>query len=236
MAGIIRKRRRKTAPSPFKLPKGAKEIHHFAWRTLLGDTTTDIRRLDSVNRFSSIPVTYLESTAAHSYWVSLFALMIWQKMEEHGWKGGLPDLGEVLRYAISHDAGEGVTGDVIRPMKYATPEMKRAVDSAERMLSEKLFPANVKKAVIFSPSEATKAIVKAADWMSLWHFMRREAARHNFEIIPYYYRMVRDLAAARDSAIPELVNLYDVICSEADVIGHQCFREMAMDSRWNREM
>ncbi len=231
----VRKKPEAAEPT-FRRPRKAYDVHESSWDSLLSACTTDVRRLDNVVRFSSIPVTFSESTAAHTFWVSLYALMIWQQMEACGWGKGLPDLGEVLRYAISHDAGEGVTGDVVRTMKYSTPEMKAEVDRSEKLLSEKLFPGQVQRAILFEPSAATKAIVKAADWLSLWQFIRREAARHNFEMIPYYNRMLRDLCAARDHADPELVGLYHAIMDEAAMVRDQCYGDNADNPRWNREI
>lgn len=224
-------------PEPaFRRPRGAEDVHYLSWKGLLEAGTTDIRRLDNVIRFSSIPVTFSESTAAHTFWVSLYALMIWQQMESAGWGKGLPDLGEVLRYAISHDAGEAVTGDVVRTMKYSSPEMKNEVDASEFLLVSKLMPEKVKRAIIFEPSAATKAIVKAADWMSLWQFIRREAARHNLEMIPYYNRMLKDMTDARDKALPELRDLYGVMVDEAFLVRTHCFGNLAGHPRWNRDV
>lgn len=222
--------------SPFRRPRGAKDVHATSWSDVLKAGTEDVRRLDSVTRFSSIPVTFSETTTTHSYWVTLYSLMIWQVLEAHGWKGGLPDLGEVLRYAVSHDAPESVTGDVVRTLKYSSRAMKKAVDEAEVVLVERLMAGRVRAAISFVPSPAAKAIVKAADWFALWQFMRREAARMNLEIIPFYNRMVRDLQEAEISSPPELQGLYAAIIQEVYAVRMQCFGRLAEDPRWNREV
>ncbi len=209
-------------------------VPSYSWESLVSDGTHDVRRLDSVIRFSSIPVTFSESTAAHSFWVSLYSLMIWQTLECTGWKRLLPSLEEVLRHAVTHDIGESVTGDVVRTLKYSSKEMKEAVDNSEKLLVATLLPHGVRRTVPASVSPSAKAIVKAADFLSLWQFMRREAARHNLEIIPYYERMLCDLRAAATASMPMLEGLYRKMVVEAQDVATDCFGRLADSPRWRR--
>ncbi len=205
------------------------------WGSLLDDGTHDVRRLDSVVRFSGIPVTFAETTAAHSYWVSFFSLLIHGFLRETGDLLDDLELAGVLQHAITHDLGECVTGDVVRTLKYATPEMKREVDRAEAKLMADLLPTRVLRTSKMATTTAS-VIVKAADFMSLWQFMRREAARGNMEIIPYYSRMVADLEAASKSVPPWIRGLYEVMASEARAVGADCFGKKASSSRWWRKI
>lgn len=205
------------------------------WAALLSASTHDVRRLDSVIRFSSIPVTFSESTATHSFWVALYALMIWQSLAERA-PQEVPPLEEVLRHAVTHDLGESVGGDVVRTLKYSTPEMKREVDRAEDILVKKLLPTEVKRTAEFVPSRDTLSIVKAADFLSLWQFMRREAARHNLEIMPYYVRMIKDLVAKEDEGDHLVGGLYKSMRMEADQVGVDCFGKLYFSKRWHREI
>lgn len=213
---------------------GPEPVDPSSWDAFLRSSSHDVRRLDSVVRFSSIPVTFSESTATHSYWVSLFSLMLWQMLESSGWGRRLPSMEEVLRYAIVHDVGESVTGDVVRTLKYSSKEMKELVDSSEKDLVDKLLHHYVRRAIPKSVSPVTKEIVKAADFLSLWQFMRREAARHNLEIIPYYARMTRDIGSMASSSGPMLSGFYRAILLEADQVSEDCFGALASDSRWTR--
>lgn len=190
------------------------------WASLLSDSTHDVRRLSNVIRFSSIPVTYSESTAEHSFWVALYALMIYRELPSSGTSH---EEASVLRHALTHDLSECVGGDVVRTLKYATKRMKRAVDHAEGILVRKLLPDRVASLAI-EPSPVVQAVVKAADFMSLFHFMRREAARHNYEIIPFYWRMVRDIESATSSAVPALRPLYEEMARESRSLAEDCFR------------
>ncbi len=209
-------------------------------------STGDVRRLSHVTRFSSIPVSVLETTAEHSFWVTLFSMMIHRHL-------GAPDehVAEITTHAVLHDLAECVTGDVVRTFKYATPEIKQAVDDAELILTEKLLPPEVKSLYAWSEglapgenpqdySDYAKAVVKAADWMSLYHYMRREAARGNREIIPFYNRMTVELGKAGEKAYgtwtPEFSGLFKAMTSEANRVGRDCFGDSMVSPRWNREV
>lgn len=205
------------------------------WASLLDSCTHDVRRLDSVIRFSSIPVTFSESTAAHSFWVTLYSLMIWQALSDAR-PGKMPPLEDVLRHAVTHDLGESVAGDVVRTLKYATPEMKREVDRAEGLLVNELLPKAVRATFLPSPSHDVLSIVKAADFLSLWQFMRREASRKNLEIMPYYVRMTKDLLAKEGEKDPLVGGLYRAMRSEADQVGADCFGKLYFSKRWHREI
>jgi hypothetical protein len=120
-------------------------------------------------------------------------------------------------------------------LKYSTPELKEQVDRSEKILIDKLFPTLLKK-ISIKPTKKVKIIVKAADFMSLFHFMRREAARMNLEIIPFYYRMLRDMKNESEKAPKWIVGLYREMMIEAEMIGQDCFGKHINNSRWYREI
>jgi 5'-deoxynucleotidase YfbR-like HD superfamily hydrolase len=178
------------------------------WEKLVDASSSDIRRLASVWRYSSIPIVADENTAEHSFWVTLYSALILQELGDRASESDV--LGATLLYATIHDASECVTGDIIRLMKYATPDMKSAVDSAEDMLAKKHLHGDVLSLYGMSDSlmvttgekSLIKAVVKAADFISLFQFMRREALRGNLEIIPFYNRMIHDLGSANLHDVP----------------------------------
>jgi len=215
-------------------------------------STGDVRRLSSVWRFSSIPVAVQENVAEHSYWVAIYAAMIHLEI--------LPDrdmLGKVVLASLIHDLEECVTGDVVRVFKYSTPELKAEVDRAEALLSERLDPevkavsktirsfTGLTGSVETKWDRYTKAVVKAADFLSLFQYMRREAARGNMEIIPFYNRMVSDLSEMAettgvsdageeviDTGFPE--SFYEELHAEAVAVRSDCFHGLEEDGRWTR--
>lgn len=211
--------------------------HVSDWGPLITETSGDLRRLDHVIRFSSIPVVYQESTSQHSYWVSLYAALIHQEM------GGKDDLiGPILLHAIGHDLRECVAGDVVRTLKYETHELKAEVDRAESLLSERLLGERAKKFLLLMDSIAAnpyiKAIVKAADFLSLYQYMRREALRGNIEIMPFYFRMCKDLnAMAKNTEEHEFPStFYSSIRKEALHIARTCFRGLQTDHKLMRNI
>lgn len=221
-----------------------------SWSDLIKEATGDIRRLDHVVRFNSIPVAVHESTSTHSYWVSIYAAMIHLSM----FPEDLKTLGAVIMVSIVHDAAECVTGDVVRVFKYSTPELKIEVDRAEDILVQKLLGPKIQNlfdvASEMSKGDATperdkvpsyvKSVVKAADFLSLFQYMRREAARGNLEIIPFYNRMmidIHDMAITLDNTVynsgfPSY--FYQVLLNEARNVRDACFRDLYQDSRWTR--
>jgi len=221
------------------------------WGGLIRASSGDVRRLSAVNRFSSIPVCAFENVAEHHYWVAVYGAMVHRSM-----CSDLQLLGAVVLGAMVHDMYECVTGDVVRVFKYATPELKAEVDRAEGILADRL-PAEVKdligisehQLVRGSPSSVSaqyvKAVIKAADFMSLFQYMRREAARGNFEVIPFYNRMVADLGemAEKSPVVPvnaEVeearfpVSLYEALHAEAVAVRSDCFHGLEEDPRWTR--
>lgn len=173
------------------------------WDELIEQSSGDVRRLTSVWRYSSIPISVSENVADHSYYVALYAGMIHHAL--------YPDdhelLGPILLHALLHDLPECLTGDVVRVFKYTTDQLKQEIDKAEHILVDKL-SSNIKEMIKLSLSwvidnkrfhEAmtkqryVETIVKAADFLSLFQFMRREAMRGNSEIIPFFNRFLTDL-------------------------------------------
>ena len=165
------------------------------WADVLDSASSDVRRLDYVDRFSSIPVLIKENVSAHSYWVSLYSVLIHRHLQ-----GDDSLLGAILLHAVTHDLTEALTGDVVRTFKYSSPEFKTAVDTAEDnlfpMLHEsvrELFPLWQQLAGV--NYDYVKAVVKAADFVSLHQYMVREMDRGNKEIAPFAARMINDLFA-----------------------------------------
>lgn len=206
-----------------------------SWEPLLRAMTDDVRRLDSVTRFSSIPVAVPETVSQHSFWVATYSAMLVRHLRVAG------IMEAVLIHALTHDLAECVTGDVVRTFKYSTPEFKKAVDAAEEELTDKL-PGAIKDlyaaADDAAPGKAeprVRMIVKAADWISLYQYMRREAARGNREIIPYFARMESELDG-QAAAGGELSGLFTEMWAGARDVARDCFGASYFSPAWRREV
>lgn len=160
---------------------------------VLLDLDSDVKRLDYVNRYSSIPVLHKETVSQHSYWVILYATLIHQSVSNDE---------DILRYvmlkSLTHDIMECLTGDVVKTFKYSSISLKKTIDKAEKKLENKLSESirQMMGSAVSGKShidEYVKDVVKAADFMSLYHFMTRELNMGNREIIPFYKQMIYDL-------------------------------------------
>jgi len=183
------------------------------WGAMIAASSGEIRRLASVWRYSSIPITVPENVADHSFWVILYSAMIHlelqcQSTKSQGRKYGKQDvLLNILLKATTHDVGEAMTGDIVRPFKYSSSVLKEAIDRAERSMMNAL-PASVNIFRHMCQSDDDEintyvnAVVKAADFMSLYQFMRREVLRGNCEIRDFVGRMVKDLDEMSKCAVP----------------------------------
>lgn len=201
-----------------------------SWSDVLSAMTGNIQRLDRVTRYSSVPFSFPEATSTHSFWVAFYSALICAHLKEKS-----PPLADVLLHALTHDAAEAVTGDVVRLLKYSTPELKKEIDRSEKILVNQMFP-RILRSLMVTPTKSVKAVVKAADWMSLFHYMRREAARMNMEIIPYYARMLSDLEVATKKAPKWLTKFYWEIRLEATCVYRDCFGKLAYSTRWVRKV
>jgi len=203
------------------------------WDDVLEAASGDVRRLDYVIRYSSIPVFGVESVSAHMYWVSLYSLLIHRKMMPND----LNLVGPILTKAIIHDLPEAITGDVVRTFKYSSTELKNAIDNAEEKIVER-FPEPI--SFLFSwyekmftladnghskDYEYVEAVVKAADFLSLQQYMNREWLRGNREFEPFFERMINDLnqignkvSKSEDPRIQELSKLYFLMAEKAKEI------------------
>lgn len=181
------------------------------WKPLLEAASSDIRRLDYVTRYSSIPVTVPENDSTHMYWVSIYSMMIHRRLT------GPKELDAlIMQHALTHDALECLSGDIVRTFKYSSEEFRSAVNRAERGLASTL-PVEVKSLLeevrdsIQDIDDDWRAgyvtdVVKGADFMSLYQYMWREKKRGNSEIDPFFGRMIADLKGMakklRDKAGP----------------------------------
>lgn len=187
----------------------------------------------SVWRYSSIPVVEYENVAEHSYWVALYAAMILAEIDSTD----TTTLGAVIIESLLHDTGECVTGDVVRTFKYSSEELKKQIGIAEEGLLLRL-PAEVRKLFDLSNQinkpfrHYVKTIVKMADFLSLFQYMRREALRGNIEIMPYFNRMMKDIGLMASSPAGEVIYndkfksgpFYERLHHEASKIHASCFR------------
>jgi 5'-deoxynucleotidase YfbR-like HD superfamily hydrolase len=169
------------------------------WEPLITTVTGDLNRLNSIWRYSSIPVCHDENDIEHLGWVCIYSLIIHDTLRP----SDLHLIGPIATHAISHDVTESITGDIVRTFKYSSQKLRDAITEAEMGIISN-FPESVRNLLGLHVRLLTSKghedeidyvinVVKMADFLSLWMFMRRELMRSNREIVPFYMRMIDDL-------------------------------------------
>jgi 5'-deoxynucleotidase YfbR-like HD superfamily hydrolase len=88
-----------------------------------------VSAMADVSRYSMVRMVFQESVLEHSGFVVFFCYLIALEINV---KAGSPiDISSVLARAIMHDVEETVTGDIPRPTKYATPEIREMIRKIE---------------------------------------------------------------------------------------------------------
>jgi 5'-deoxynucleotidase YfbR-like HD superfamily hydrolase len=167
------------------------------WGQILDAASGEIRRLDYVWRFSSIPILVPENVSSHCFWAALYSALIHTEIYKKEDSDKL--LGAIILKALMHDVGESISGDFVRTFKHSSEELKNAIDKAEETEFEKRIEQPIKNLVKLSynlsemNNNYVNAIVKAADFLCLYQFMRREWLRGNREIKSNFQMMIEDL-------------------------------------------
>ncbi len=179
---------------------------------MLEAASGDARRLSYVIRYSSIPIAVPENVAEHSFWVTFYSLLVHRVLRP----GDQKTIGAITTKAVMHDMAECVTGDIVRTFKYSSESLHDEIEKAEEKII-KDFPPPMEWVYnsidIMSEGEEkyVKAVVKAADFMSLHQYMMREVRRGNREIMRFYMRMEKDLAKMagdlKESSFAEVAKL-----------------------------
>ena len=94
-----------------------------------------VQDLSTVKRFSQSTMCVPESVLEHSGSITLFALYIGEGLRE---EGIYVDLLILMKKAILHDFDEIATGDVARPVKYFSKEIREQFDNLEHQNMRKI--------------------------------------------------------------------------------------------------
>jgi 5'-deoxynucleotidase YfbR-like HD superfamily hydrolase len=207
------------------------------WEEFIEATKT-IQRLDYTWRYSTIPIVFPENVATHSYAVVAYSALIHRQLHPDD----MLTLSYILLTATVHDIAESHCSDIVRTFKYRTKNLKNAIDEAEEIVIEEDFPSTLRdlyKLAQTTPQDKrdyVKAVVKTADFVSLYNLMRREFLRGNREITPFYLRMIEDLKMAganqRKASFPEadaLADLYTYLHEKSQELFNQSQCKMILN-------
>jgi 5'-deoxynucleotidase YfbR-like HD superfamily hydrolase len=135
----------------------------------------------------------------------MYAMLIHRKLGRNLLIGEID--AHVMLHALTHDLSDSIGSDLVRILKYSSPEFTAAVHKAEESmvckLDERILSlyrlANIHK------DWYIEAVVKAADFMSLYEYMWREKNMGNKEIEPFFQRMVADMKMMQRKLLKEKV-------------------------------
>ena len=146
-----------------------------------------LSRMRLIQRWSLMYNVHEENIQEHSLQVSMIAhILAVVKNEIYGGNVN-PDRVAVL--ALYHDASEVITGDLPTPIKYFSPEIKKAYHEIEDIANERLFsmlPEAIRryyKSILFTEEEEKEhwKLVKAADKISAYLKCLEELKQGNQE-------------------------------------------------------
>ena len=115
----------------------------------------DLYRLADIKRWHIVRTSQDQSVAEHSYFVTLLAMRIASVI-------GAP-IGQIVHYALLHDAEECWTGDIPSPVKHSMGESTLPI---REMMGD----------MFIEPNSLTKTIVKICDIAESIKFLNKFAA------------------------------------------------------------
>lgn len=143
----------------------------------------ELRTMAIVPRWSIVHVTQKDTVASHSYFVTVYAMMIARTIRWEGPKDYL------MFSALMHDLDESITGDVVGPIKEYIIDPDRMNDYVDNKINER-FESLVHEHYALEEQcrmrqiEEADAIIKAADRLDAVLFLIMELRRGNTTIEP----------------------------------------------------
>jgi len=141
-----------------------------------GDFLKRTYRLNHMVRYNPWPKLNPENVAAHSFYTSLFALVL---CEEFGVSPGIKL--EALEIALVHDTPESVTNDITHDAKVMMPELDSLLAKFERQFIDDHFPQQYSSLFMQCSvgSHIARLIVKLADVLSTVQYCNNEISLGN---------------------------------------------------------
>jgi hypothetical protein len=142
-----------------------------------------ISSLANIPRFSLYARSRDESVAEHSYYVTLYSLIIAEELNAECKRAEeRVDTGDVLKTALLHDLGECMIGDIngVFKTEHAHAEWRFQLKQYEAVIRESVMrQASLPLTVLPSGNPRCGIIVKIADLMSVLGFISRERLSGN---------------------------------------------------------
>jgi len=158
----------------------------------------DLRTLSHVARWGTVRRLRDQNVAEHSYFVTVYAVQIANRV---GWKG---DMAELMQWALVHDAPECFSGDIQGPTKRAVVDPDRMV-AFEIAEMERRFPRSFLGEYIANQDVVhndVKRIVKCADIADEAAYLAIEMSMGNASVEDVYQLNVFPRLQAAWLALP----------------------------------
>ena len=165
-----------------------------------------MHRMKNIKRWNLMRNTREENVQEHSHAVSVIAHALC--VINNSVFGGDVCERDVLAYAVYHEAGEVITGDLPTPIKYFNEDIKNSYKNIERFAEKTLvemLPDEIKDSVgryvYGNVDESVKKIVKAADRLCAYIKCLEEKKSGNSE---FDKAALRTMESIKDMNMPEV--------------------------------
>jgi 5'-deoxynucleotidase YfbR-like HD superfamily hydrolase len=180
-----------------------------------------IQEAESIQRFSKNRPIWQENLVYHTGVVTTLSIYLLNKMtEEYGSELFSAQLAcELMARSVVHDMGEIVTGDIVRPTKYATDNLTTAIDKLEEQGVKEVIKQYNLPAIWESDWQKGKhdevgLILKIADAVAvavtcrreLWLFSNRSFLSTTKECKRYIVEIIDELESKKETSINERSN------------------------------
>ena len=148
------------------------------------------RRLSNIYRFCNVPRIKDESVAEHSYFVTLYSMVIADIV-------GNVDKTKIMKMSLLHDSEESISGDFPHPTKERFPTFNEALEEINLFLIKEIFKDNQEYIELWKESrnEDTEEarIVKLADRLSVLVYTNEESELGNSHMMEIYQKEIKKL-------------------------------------------
>lgn len=151
---------------------------------------SELKRMNSIIRWSLENTIKSENDSEHSFWVSFFTLAIVEKYFPNDFEMKF----KCLAHAVTHDVSEIFSGDIAHHVKrnnFNGIELKGAIDDyCNNGVQNKFKNFHILKAFEYEKDEIVKSVVKLGDWMSFIQYVENEISlgNKNLEKVHAYLR------------------------------------------------
>ncbi len=189
-----------------------------------------MRQLGSIERYSHTHLLNPESVLEHLGFTTFLCYIICERLRECGEE---IDTGLSLRKSIIHDVDEAITGDIPRPTKYYSPDIKSALDILSENATEKI-SGNIKITKLISDWGSAKsgkegAVLALADILAVVHKVWQESVLYGNNSMIGHVGPTREIMVKRvnqliskidvGEAVDEIFNIRDDVNGMLDEIG-----------------